>query len=147
MLLTELKKQVNKMGNILGRVAMKRDEYWQLILGKLKKLENDECTIITPTENEENIIYNETFSKNIIINVGSFSNINLILPDNPLLFKNNSSILVNSLTGNLTIKSAGSLSILNTIGGISNVGGSSFPFSRIFVFRDNGYYYLNNLIG
>lgn len=145
MLLTELKKQVNKMGNILGRVAMKRDEYWQLILGKLKKLENDECTIITPTIEDENIIYDNTFSKNIIINVNNFTNINLIIPDDPLIFKNNTSILINSLTGNLTIKTLGNLSILKSTSGTSNLT-SGFPFSRIFILKDERYYYFNILV-
>ena len=110
MLLIELKKQVNKMGNILGRVAMKRDEYWQLILGRLRKLETDEVQIETAT------ISNSTFTlregvKAVIIGFNGINNAALLIPNNPTDLKKNIYICLSDSNGTLDVKPVSNLGI------------------------------------
>lgn len=118
MLLTELKKQVNKMG-ILGRVAMKRDEYWQLILGRLRKLENDinfvdEVQIETATTLENKFKLREGV-KSVIIGFDGVNDADLLLPDDPTNIKNNVFITVSDSTGALNVKTVSDLLICRYI--------------------------------
>jgi hypothetical protein len=110
MLLTELKKQVNKMGNILGRVAMKRDEYWQLILGKLRKLEKDEIQIETATISNTTFTLKEGITT-VIIGFNGTATAELLIPNNPTDIKKNIHIYLSDSGGSLDIKTISTLPI------------------------------------
>jgi hypothetical protein len=102
------------MGNILGRVAMKRDEYWQLILGKLRKLEKDEVQIET-VNISNNIFTLKEGVKSVIIGFNGIANGKLLIPDNPRDLKNNVFITLSDSIGVLDIETVSTLNICRLI--------------------------------